>query len=144
MRVQVEGMSNWTPEKPLNPGVYNAKCVAADPSTTQKGDPIINLQFEIIEGPVQQDPNQEVEGRRIFDMVMLQYSGDKPRGEKFVKDKLISTVKAMGLDSDDEEFDTDDMIGTEVELGLKIGTTQNGSKRNEVNFIRPVGGFPEE
>ncbi len=144
MRVPVEGMSEWKPEKPLDAGIYTARCVGADPSVTQKGDPTVNLRYEIIEGPEQGDPDQQVEGRMVFDMLMLQYSGDSPRGERFVKDKLISTVKAMGLDAGNDEFDTDDMIGSEVELGLKIKKNPNGELRNEVNFTRPVGGFPAE
>lgn len=142
MKVTVDGYKDWEPEKVLDNGWYEARCVAADPTTTRNGDPAVNIRYEIVSGP-EQSHGQDPEGRVVFDMLMLQYSGQKAKGEQFVKDKIMRTILSMNIADENGEFDTDDMVGTEVEIALNTDEYQ-GKKKNSVNDIRPVGGFPEE
>jgi len=142
MRVQVNGMGDWSPEKPLVAGWYTVQVAKVEEKVSESGVPMVLLSYQILDGPEQPD-GADFSDRMVFDNLILDASGyENPRARKFIENKMIATVKSFGAD-DGDEFDTDDFIGKEAEVNLSISKGLDGNPRNEVKGIRPVGGFPE-
>ena len=143
MRVQVDGMGDWTPEKPLVPGWYTVVCDKVEDKTTEKGIPMAGLSLRVLDGPEQPD-GKSMDDRMVFDNIILDASSyENPRARKFIENKMIAAVKSFGID-DGDEFDTESFVGKEAEVNVATTTGLDGNPRNEVKGIRPVGGFPEE
>lgn len=143
MKVQVNGMKDWTPEKPLIPGFYTVRVDSVEDKVSEKtGAPMVLLGLRIVEGPEQPD-GKPFDDRMVFDNIITDASGfEKPKAREFIENKLIMAVKAFGIDEEDE-FDTADFQGQEAEVSLAIEDGQYGEKRNTVKSYRPIGGFQD-
>lgn len=116
-------------------GWYTAKITKSDLKDTKSGTgKKIDIRYDIL-GPTQQ-------GRVIFGSINI--VNDNATTERIGKEQLGSHIRAIGLPRIE---DTDQLIGGELQIKIKIKQPSDGDKeagysdpRNEVVGVKAVGG----
>lgn len=124
-RINVNPNATVSNFEPVAAGTYRMKFIAVEQKMKQGGEhPYLEWQLEQVA--------QDVKGihggsaGRVYDVTTL-----KPDAQF----ALRGLVEAVGLSWQD--FDTEDVIGREVDVVLSLGTNQSGKPRNEVEkYIR--------
>jgi len=99
---------------PLQPGVYNARIVAAENKTSANGNPYINWQLETFGSP-------EVNGRRIF------HSTPTTGGWVTKLAELHKAATGQEIDKKAKQYDPEMLVGKEITATL----TQRTYKAND-------------
>ncbi|SRR5881394_2385218 len=91
---------------PLPEGTYKVRATKADLKTSAKGNPYLAITFTVIENDA-----AEYNNRKLFHNVTIT---DETMG--FVKEVL----EALGTPWDGNSFDTEDVIGNEALVSVKV------------------------
>jgi hypothetical protein len=116
-------------------GWYNAKITKADLKDTKNGTgKKIDIRYDIL-GPTQQ-------GRVIFGSINI--ANQNPTAEKIGQQQLGEHMRAIGLARVE---DTDQLIGGELQIRIKIKQPSDSDKangyndpKNEISGVKSVGG----
>lgn len=99
--------------KPIQPGTYNARVVAGEIQTSQKGQPMVSWKLELFGSP-------DVNNRVVFTRTMVSGPGASRLKQLY--------AAAIGEDlKDGEQFDTDSLIGKEINVTLVQGKDKEGN-----------------
>jgi len=104
--------------EPLPADQYPAKIIKSELATSQAGNPVIKIQWEITDG--------EFTGRKLFDTIPLQIDW-----------RVKPYAELIGLSSG-SELDTDDFIGAEAILQVKIRPADEKAGRDAQNEIKKI------
>lgn len=117
---------DFTEVSGLTPGVYNARIVEAEVTTSKAGAPMIKWSYEVFGAD-----SKGANGQRIFDRTMLGGKGAF---------RLQDLYRAAMKEELKGEFDTDILLGKEVRLVLSEGKQQDGSpsKYPEVKSVTGI------
>lgn len=125
MRIAVNPEAQVSNFEPVEAGVYRMKFTKVEQKTKEGGQ---HPYLEWILEHVGQDVKGILGGNagRVYDVTTL-----KPDAQF----ALRALVEAVGLSWQD--FDTEEVIGREVDAVLSLGVSPNGKKRNEVEkYVR--------
>mgnify|MGYP006424958289 CR=1 FL=1 len=125
---------NDTPEapdfSPIPAGDYHVKVTEASLETTKKGDgQYIKLRLDVI-GPTH-------EGRVLFSNINIR--NPNPKAEEIGRQQLGSIMRAIGLS---QVSDTDQLIGGQMIVAVKIAKDEQYGDRNEVKSFKAPKGSP--
>jgi hypothetical protein len=125
---------NDTPEapdfSPIPAGDYHVKVAEASLETTKKGDgQYIKLRLDVI-GP-------SYEGRVLFANINIR--NPNPKAEEIGRQQLGSIMRAVGLS---QVSDTDQLIGGQMIVTVKISHDEQYGDRNEVKSFKAPQGSP--
>lgn len=117
--------------EPLPPGWYTATISAADLTPTKAGTgAYIKMRYDVT-GPTHQ-------GRVVF--ANLNIRNANPEAERIGRQQLGDLMRAIGLPT---LSDTDQLIGAQVGIKLKISPARDGYEAsNDVAGFKAVGGAP--
>ena len=114
--------------KPLNPGIYNARIVAAEVKTAASGNPYVNWQLETFGSP-------EVNGKRIFHTTPLQGGWISKLAE------LHKAATGEDIDKKAKQYDPEMLVGKEVTATVANRSyTHNGEQKTsiEIKAVAPL------
>ena len=97
----------------IEPGVYSARIVGGEVTTSKAGAPMIKWSYEIFGSQV-----KGVNGQKVTDRTMLSGKGAF---------RLQNLYRAAMKEELKGNFDTDMLLGKEIQLVLAQGTMQDGS-----------------
>lgn len=137
-KVRAQGMSDYTPEQPLDKSWYEAEILDAKADSFGTNNTMnLMIQLQITEGPTQSD-GSEPEGRRVSDFIPLEGYETMKDGGKFLRRKLHNAFEAAGVEVDnDDSFDPDEFTGQRV--AIKVAPNENpktGEIREQVQDYR--------
>ena len=114
---------------PLEPGTYKARVMSSTVKESQAGKPYVKWQLETWGSDVKSH-----NGRTVY------YNTPVTGGGAFrLADLYVAAMKTV-LPKDNPAFDTDMLVGKEVEITLIEGKDMNGepSKYPEVKTVKPI------
>ena len=111
--------------KPLSPGIYAARIVAAEVKHgKESGNPYVNWQLETFGSP-------EVNGKRVFHMTQLQGGYVTKLAE------LHKAATGQDIDKTAKSYDPEMLIGKEVTVTL-TSREYNGKTQMEVKAVSSI------
>ena len=114
---------------PLNPGVYNARIVAAEVKTSKTGNPYVNWQIETFGSP-------EVNGKRLFHTTPLQGGFVTKLAE------LHEAATGEKIDKKAKSYDPEMLVGKELVATVvtRAYTGNDGSAKQglEIKAVAPL------
>ena len=127
-RVHVD-LSETQDFEPLPAGAYLVAITRYELKKTQAGDPAINYTLTVQEG--------DYTGRKIWLFGMLVGKG------AFVTKNLL---KASGIECDSEQldFDPDDLIGVEILVTLKVEIRNIAGEDRPTNAVEKIQAVPKK
>jgi hypothetical protein len=154
MAIHIPGISKITPRTftPYRDGVYLMQVtgISSAPSQRSPGT-TYKVQFEILEGPPQQDGTEPV--GRTFTWNNFVMAPEHPSYHTETRNggligeigltRLVEFLKAAGVEIDDDDaFEPEDAIEATVFAKLSISTDKEDDtvQRNEVDNFRPYKG----
>lgn len=102
--------------QPIKPGVYNARIKDCESKQSQKGSTYLNWKLELFGDP-------DVNNRVVFLSTPITGKG------AFRLQELYKAAMQEELDAKAPKFDTDSLIGREVNVTLVEGKDQEGNTR---------------
>ncbi|MGC9216633.1 DUF669 domain-containing protein [Acidithiobacillus sp.] len=118
--------------EPIPAGWYTASIVAAEVKSTKDGTgEYIALRMDVL-GPTH-------EGRVIF--ANLNIKNNSAKAEEIGRQQLGSVMRAIGLA---KVRDSDQLIGGNLEIKVKIQKSQEYGDKNEVADYRAISGAPQK
>ena len=99
---------------PITPGAHRARIAAAEMGKSKNNVPMVTLTYEITEG--------EFKGRKLSDYFTTQTKTGEPNeaGLRGLKRIIAAT---LGEDrANDDDFDTDELVGADVDVVVKQET----------------------
>ena len=135
-KVSVAGIADFVEDQPLDKSPYRFQIY--DAKQIELNDKL-KLQINLVctEGPTQAD-GSEPEGRKLVDFHPLSGYENMKDGGKFCKGRLVSLLKAAGIDYSSDEFDFDELIDSEVIGIVKIQKDLDGEPREQISKYKPV------
>jgi hypothetical protein len=133
--IKAKDLDDLPVESVLDPGRYLLNCTKA--SINEKGKrPSIQLQLKVVDAPDQSNGN-DVIGKMVFDRIFYTFDGMSPAGKEINLRRYYNFCEAFGVDPKDE-YDTDDLTGTEVYAAIKHGLDMDKELREEIRKYFPV------
>lgn len=122
MKVSFEGLGNATTSTQLPVGQYemNIDAVDAEYESQEKGSKALEVKVHI-EGGMDFDDGTSTVGLQRTLRFWYPTPSQKDGG-KFCKGRLNEFVQACGLDTEDDSFDTDDLVGASFRCRCRIKT----------------------
>ncbi len=118
--------SEVSESKPVPPGVYSARITDCESKTSKAGNPMLNWKLELFGNP-------DINNRIVFTSTMISGKG------AFRLQELYKAATGEAI-SDRSGFNTDALIGKEVQVTLVEGRDQEGNVRSfpDVKAIAPL------
>lgn len=113
----------------LPAGLYDANIASAELKDTRSGGKYINVRYDIT-GPTHI-------GRVVFGMINI--SNPNPKAEEIGRQQLAQLIQAIGLD---KISDTDQLIGGNLKINLKVESTEQYGEQNRVTGYRVATNKP--
>lgn len=137
-RVQASGMTDFTPELPLDSAWYVGRIVAAE-AKEFAGALKLMLQIVVEDGPTQSNDTEPL-GRRVMDFIQLSGYEKFKDGGKFMKQKRFRLAKATDYDELLEgTFDTDEVVDKVIEFHAKPNQNpKTGEWGDQITDYRPA------
>lgn len=133
MRINFEGLSNATTVTRLPKGLYEFQIDSVNADHVAKtGARALEVVAHVTDGMDFDDGSSTVGLRRT--MRFWYPNSNQKDGGKFCLGRLNDFVKACGMDTSRDEFDTDDLIGQSFRCRVKIVTDDRGDNEEYDKF----------
>jgi len=118
----------------LDTGSYPVRITEIKDSETKggknPGSPMINIKAVVMQG-------EDDEGHVLFTSRVMPTDEMEPKTRNFHTSNLKRLCVACGLEQEDDEFDTDDLMGKEF-VAVVVLKTVEGQKKNEIKDCLPL------
>ncbi len=134
MRVDVSNLeTDGLPDPPLDVALYAGSILKHEWTKTKTNDPMLSLDIEVIEGPVQEN-GADPQGRRVFDQLVLPQKTHKDGG-KMARVRLNQFLTAAEIPFDDSGFDDDELDGKVVYFRTKQEPFEGEARHRVAKYV---------
>jgi len=131
MRVQFEGMANasTSTQLPQGPFAFAIDMIDPDYESKEKQTKGLEVKCHVIDGVDFEDGSSTIGLQRTM-RFWYPNKGQKDGG-KFCLGRLNEFVQSCGLDTSDDGFDAEDLVGQQFKCRVKIKTDEQGRENEE-------------